>query len=112
VVNAFHASPTTLLYTVKPTSRNLAAVRELCVAHVTAWLDLLEGDGDDVGVLQKGIGTFETQAELLRLDVRMRTFVARDPDTRNVVKIIGSETTDKLIRTLYGDPDDSLWDGR
>lgn len=108
VVNAFQVSPTTLLYTAKPTARNLAAMRDLCVAHVTSWLDLL----DEGGVMLEGIDTFDRQAELLRPDVRMRTFVARDPDTRNVVKIIGRDTTDKLVRTLYGDPDDGLWDGR
>ena len=52
------------------------------------------------------------QAELLKLDVRTRQFCGRDPDTKNVANIFGLELTDKLVRTLWGDPDDPVWSSR
>ena len=54
----------------------------------------------------------QVQTELLQLDVRTRQFCGRDPDTKNVANIFGLETTDKLVRTLWGDPDDPLWQSR
>jgi hypothetical protein len=84
-------------------------VRDLALAHVSSWLDLLDNKHDGMNVLTKDIGTFWTQAELLRVDVRMRQFVGRDPDTKNMVKILGQNTTNKLIRTMCGDPDDVFW---
>jgi hypothetical protein len=42
----------------------------------------------------------------------MRQFVCRDPDTKNVISLLGYDTTDKLVRTLKGDPDDSFWKTR
>ena len=46
------------------------------------------------------------------LDVRTRQFCGRDPDTKNVANIFGLETTDRLVRTLWGDPDDTIWQSR
>ena len=77
--------------------------------YMTAWLELLD---ETEGVLVDGIDTRETQTELLQLDVRTRQFCGRDPDTKNVANIFGLEKTDKLVRTLWGDPDDSLWQTR
>ena len=64
------------------------------------------------GVFFKGIDTKETQATLLQTDVRTRQFCGRDPDTKNVANIFGLELTDKLVRTLWGDPDDPVWQSR
>jgi hypothetical protein len=33
-------------------------------------------------------------------------------DTKNVANIFGLEKTDKLVRTLWGDPDDVVWKTR
>ena len=77
--------------------------------YMTAWLELLD---ETEGVLVDGIDTRETQTELLQLDVRTRQFCGRDPDTKNVANIFGLETTDKLVRTLWGDPDDKIWQTR
>ena len=63
-------------------------------------------------MLVDGVETREVQAELLKLDVRTRQFCGRDPDTKNVANIFGLETTDKLVRTLWGDPDDAVWQSR
>ena len=38
--------------------------------------------------------------------------VCCQPDTKNVANIFGLQTTDKLVRTLWGDPDDPLWQSR
>uniref|UniRef100_A0A7S3U3M3 Red chlorophyll catabolite reductase n=1 Tax=Strombidinopsis acuminata TaxID=141414 RepID=A0A7S3U3M3_9SPIT len=108
-VNAFMVAPTTLLYTVKYSKKSLAAVRDLGIAHVSSWLDLLEGKDDKNGVLLKDIESRDTQAMLLQLDVRTRQFPFRDPDTKNVANILGLEITDKIIRTLCGDPEDPIW---
>ena len=57
----------------------------------------------------------QVQKELLQLDVRTRQFCGRDPDTKNVANIFGLETTDKLVRSLWGDPDDpytKVWHDR
>ena len=51
----------------------------------------------------------QVQKELLQTDVRSRQFCGRDPDTKNVANIFGLETTDKLVRTLWGSPDDPVW---
>eukprot|EP00962_Isochrysis_galbana_P005402 scaffold1456_cov118-Isochrysis_galbana.AAC.2 len=112
VVNTYMVSPTELLYTIPYNKQSLAKVRDFALAHISSWLDLLDNKHDATGVLFKDIGTFPTQAELLRLDVRMRQFVGRDPDTRNVVKILGQDTVNKLVRTMYGDPDDVFWKTR
>jgi hypothetical protein len=61
VVNAFMASPTTLLYTAPCNERNFAKMRDLGVAHVSSWLDLLESKRDSAGVMVKDIDAFETQ---------------------------------------------------
>ena len=49
---------------------------------------------------------------MLQTDVRTRQFCGRDPDTKNVANIFGLELTDKLVRTLWGDPDDPVWQSR
>ena len=77
--------------------------------YMTAWLELLD---ETEGVLVDGIDTRETQTELLQLDVRTRQFCGRDPDTKNVANIFGLDVTDKLVRTLWGDPDDAIWQSR
>ena len=137
VVNAFMVAPTTLLYTVPMNEKNFARVRELSLQYMQSWLELLdETDGPARRSRRSnppraapytaahtsrpalrtqmldGIGTKEVQAELLKLDVRTRQFCGRDPDTKNVANIFGLETTDKLVRTLWGDPDDPIWQGR
>ena len=84
-------------------------VRELSTNYMRAWLELLD---EKDGVLTEGLQTKETQTELLQLDVRTRQFCGRDPDTKNVANIFGLETTDKLVRTLWGDPDDPVWCSR
>ena len=109
VVNAFMVAPTTLLYTVPMSKKNFARVRELSMGYMRSWLELLD---ETDGVLLDGVGSLETQKELLQLDVRTRQFCGRDPDTKNVANIFGLETTDKLVRTLWGDPDDSIWQSR
>lgn len=109
VVNAFMVAPTTLLYTIPFSKRNFARVRELSTNYMRAWLELLD---EDDGVLADGVGTRAVQAELLQLDVRTRQFCGRDPDTKNVANIFGLELTDKLVRTLWGDPDDPVWSSR
>jgi len=76
---------------------------------MASWLEMLE---EEEGVLADGVDTKETQTELLQLDVRTRQFCGRDPDTKNVANIFGLEVTDKLVRTLWGDPDDPIWSSR
>ena len=73
---------------------------------------LLELLDETEGVLVDGVDSREVQTELLQLDVRTRQFCGRDPDTKNVANIFGLETTDKLVRTLWGDPDDPVWSSR
>lgn len=68
--------------------------------------------GERDGVLVENINDRTVQTELLQLDVRTRQFCGRDPDTKNVANIFGLETTDKLVRTLWGDPDDMVWNSR
>jgi len=109
VVNAFMVAPTTLLYTIPFSKKNFAKVRELSMDYMRAWLELLD---ETDGVLTEGVDTREVQAELLQLDVRTRQFCGRDPDTKNVANIFGLERTDKLVRTLWGDPDDPVWSSR
>lgn len=109
VVNAFMVAPTTLLYTIPFTKNTFAKVRSLAMEYMAAWLELLD---ETEGVLVEGIDTRETQTELLQLDVRTRQFCGRDPDTKNVANIFGLEKTDKLVRTLWGDPDDPIWQSR
>jgi len=109
VVNAFMVAPTTLLYTIPYNKKNFNKVRDLSIGYVRTWLDML---AEEDGPLMKGVDSKETQAELLRLDVRTRQFCGRDPDTKNVVGIFGPEVTDKLVRTLWGDPDDNVWKSR
>ena len=101
VVNSFMVAPTTLLYTIPFSKKTFAKVRELSISHVRAWLEMLD---ETEGVLVEGINTRERQTELLQLDVHARQFCGRDPDTKNVANIFGLETTDKLVRTLWGDP--------
>ena len=79
------------------------------MGYVRAWLEFLD---ESDGVLVDGIGSRDVQKELLQLDVRTRQFCGRDPDTKNVANIFGLETTDKLVRSLWGDPDDLLWQSR
>jgi len=109
VVNAFMVAPTTLLYTIPFKEKNFAKVRQLSMDYVRSWLELVD---ETEGVLADGIDTREVQTELLQLDVRTRQFCGRDPDTKNVANIFGLETTDKLVRTLWGDPDDPIWQAR
>jgi len=109
VVNAFMVSPTTLLYTIPFNKKNFAKVRDLSIAHVKVWLDML---AEEDGVFLKNIDDKRVQGELLQLDVRTRQFCGRDPDTKNVANILGLETTDKLVRTLWGDPTDPVWSTR
>ena len=108
-MNAFMVAPTTLLYTIPMSKKNFARVRELSMQYMRAWLEMLD---EKEGVLLEGIDTREVQTELLQLDVRTRQFCGRDPDTKNVANIFGLETTDKLVRTLWGDPDDPVWSSR
>jgi len=109
VVNAFMVAPTTLLYTVPFSEKNFERVRQLSMDYMRSWLELVD---ETEGVLLDGIDTREVQTELLQLDVRTRQFCGRDPDTKNVANIFGLETTDKLVRTLWGDPDDPIWSSR
>ena len=109
VVNAFMVAPTTLLYTIPMSKKNFGKVRELSMQYMRAWLEMLS---ETDGVLMEGIETKEVQKELLQLDVRTRQFCGRDPDTKNVANIFGLEMTDKLVRTLWGDPDDAIWQSR
>jgi hypothetical protein len=102
-------APTDLLYTIKINKKNVQAVRQLAIGYVAAWLEM---QAENDGLLVKGIDSKEIQAELLRLDVRTRLFSAKDPDTKNVVKLLGLETTEKLVRTFCGDPDDPVWSTR
>jgi len=109
VVNAFMVAPTTLLYTIPFKRKNLETVRRLSIDYMRSWLELLD---ESEGVLVDNINTREVQTELLQLDVRTRQFCGRDPDTKNVANLFGLETTDKLVRTLWGDPDDAVWQSR
>ena len=84
-------------------------MRELSLGYMRAWLEML---GERDGVLVENINDRTVQTELLQLDVRTRQFCGRDPDTKNVANIFGLETTDKLVRTLWGDPDDMVWNSR
>jgi len=102
-------APTTLLYTIPYSKKNFNKVRDLSIGYVATWLDMLD---EQDGPLMKDVDSKETQAELLRLDVRTRQFCGRDPDTKNVANLFGLETTDKLVRTLWGDPDDKIWSSR
>ena len=103
-------APTTLLYTVKHNKKNFEKVRQISKDYTRVWLDLALGDEPDPdGVLSKGVDTPEVQAELLQTDVRTRQFCGRDPDTKNVANIFGLELTDKLVKTLWGSPDDPVW---
>jgi len=102
-------APTTLLYTIPYNRKNFDKVRDLSVGYVATWLDML---AEQDGPLVKGVDSKDAQAELLRLDVRTRQFCGRDPDTKNVANLFGLETTDKLVRTLWGDPDDKIWTSR
>ena len=102
-------SPNTLLYTIPYNKKNFNKVRKLSMDYVATWLDMLE---ESDGVLMKDVDSKATQAELLRYDVRTRQFCGRDPDTKNVVKLFGLETSDLLVRTLWGDPDDRIWSTR
>ena len=113
VVKAFMTAPTTLLYTVKHNKKNFEKVRQISKDYTRVWLDLALGDEPDPdGVLSKGVDTPEVQAELLQTDVRTRQFCGRDPDTKNVANIFGLELTDKLVKTLWGSPDDPVWTTR
>ena len=109
VVNAFMVAPTTLLYTIPFTKKNFARVRELSKGYMASWLEMLD---ETDGVLVDGIETRDVQTELLQLDVRTRQFCGRDPDTKNVANIFGLELTDKLVKTLWGSPDDPVWTTR
>jgi len=109
VVNAFMVAPTTLLYTIPFNKKNFAKVRSLAMDYMRIWLELLD---DEDGVLLDGIHSKAVQEELLKIDVRTRQFCGRDPDTKNVANIFGLEKTDKLVRTLWGDPDDVVWKTR
>ena len=106
-MNSFKVAPTTLLYTIPFSKKTFAKVRELSISHAHGWRCLTKRS-----VLVEGINTRERQTELLQLDVRTRQFCGRDPDTKNVANIFGLETTDKLVRTLWGDPDDPVWQTR
>ena len=109
VVNAFMVAPTTLLYTIPFKKKNFERVRELSKMYMKSWLEMLD---ETEGVLVEDINSKKTQTELLQLDVRTRQFCGRDPDTKNVANIFGLEVTDKLVRTLWGDPDDPVWQSR
>jgi len=113
VVKAFMTAPTTLLYTVKHNKKNFEKVREISRQYTDLWLDLaLQEEPDPEGVMTDGVGTDEVQRELLKTDVRTRQFCGRDPDTKNVANIFGLELTDKLVRTLWGSPEDPVWSSR
>mmetsp|Transcript_28007 Transcript_28007/g.86633 ORF Transcript_28007/g.86633 Transcript_28007/m.86633 type:complete len:368 (+) Transcript_28007:875-1978(+) len=113
VVKAFMTAPTTLLYTVKHNKKNFELIREISKNYTNYWLDLALGEVDDPGgVLSKGVTTDVVQRELLQTDVRTRQFCGRDPDTKNVANIFGLELTDKLVRTLWGSPEDPVWASR
>jgi hypothetical protein len=90
-------APTTLLYTIPFNKKNFDKVRDLSIGFVATWLDMLE---EQDGPLMKGVDSKLVQADLLRLDVRTRQFCGRDPDTKNVVKLFGLETTDKVRNSL------------
>ena len=102
-------APTTLLYTIPMNEKNFARVRELSLQYMRSWLEMLS---ETDGVLLDGIDSREVQTELLQLDVRTRQFCGRDPDTKNVANIFGLELTDKLVKTLWGSPDDPVWTTR
>ena len=102
-------APTTLLYTIKYNRKNFNKVRQLSMDFVATWLDML---AETTGPLVDKVDSKECQADLLRLDVRTRQFCGRDPDTKNVVSLFGLETTDKLVRTFWGDPHDPIWSSR
>ncbi|KAJ8601874.1 hypothetical protein CTAYLR_002692 [Chrysophaeum taylorii] len=109
VVKAFMNAPTTLLYTVGYSNKNFAKVRQIAMDYVRVWLDMAQ---ENEGVLVKNIDSRDVQTELLQTDVRIRQFCGRDPDTKNVANILGLDTTDKLVRTLWGDPNDPIWASR
>lgn len=104
VVKAFMNSPTTLLYTMKYNKKNFQKVRDIATKYTKKWLDLAYSDNP---ILLKN--SKDIQAELLKIDVRTRQFCGRDPDTKNVANILGLDLTDKLVRTLWGHPDDPIW---
>lgn len=109
VVKAFMNAPTTLLYTIKYNKKNFEKVRKISQDYTQLWLDMAY---DKNPVLLKNIDDKDTQTELLKVDVRTRQFCGRDPDTKNVANIFGIDTTDKLVRTLWGHPDDPIWTDR
>jgi hypothetical protein len=108
-VNAFMMGPTDFCYLVKYNKKNFAKVRDMSIGFTAAWLDMLD---ETEGVLVKDVGQRRVQEELLKVDVRMRQFVGRDPDTKNVARLLGMETTKKLVRALCGDADDIVWSSR
>ena len=62
-------APTTLLYTIPFSKKNFARVRELSMAYMRSWLELID---ETDGVLVDGIASRDVQKELLQIDVRTR----------------------------------------
>lgn len=98
--------PILLLYTIPYSKKNFKAVRDICIDYTKVFLELAHDPKLDAAK------STQTEADLLQHDVRLRQFCGRDPDTKNVANIFGLDTTDKLVRTLWGSPDDPIWSSR
>ncbi len=87
-------SPTAYCYSFKRSERNIDVVRRLTHEHVDRWL----------GWVAEAETVPEDQRQALRAkDERIRRNIAdRDPANVMGVRFFGQETTDKLVRALWG----------
>jgi hypothetical protein len=87
-------SPTAYCYSFKRSERNLDIVRQTAHRHVDRWLGWVDA-AEPVPA--------EERAALAETDLRIRRNIAeRDPANVMGVRYFGQETTDKLVRGLWG----------
>jgi hypothetical protein len=87
-------SPTAYCYSFDRSERNIDVVRKLTHEHVDRWLAWVD-EAEPVPV--------EEQAALAATDLQIRKNIAdRDPANVMGVRFFGEETTEKLVRGLWG----------
>ena len=95
-VRAFMASPAVMLFTVQPGRKGTERVRSLARELTAAWAALAVAP-----LPEAERATLDAEA-LRRRDVAIRDFVRRDPDTKNLVPVLGGGLTDMLMQLLAG----------
>ena len=87
-------SPTAYCYSFERSQRNLEIVSQRAHAHVDRWLRWVD-EAEPVPAAE--------QAALSRTDETIRRNIAeRDPANVMGVRLFGEETTNKLVRALWG----------